>query len=234
MDVGREKARKLLTEAEFRIYEASATGRVDDHGAARLGQLLTAARRLRDKYGRVASQQRAEARGKRDPKNQRVAQGDDNTRLKHDIFASVIERLEAARARAQERTDPNAPAPSRRAIKAQKRASGAAARKAEAAAPAKKKAKKKVAKKRVAKKKAAAKKAITKKTASKPTAAKKRVVKKKAKKKAAKKKVSALAHDAKRPVGAKKAQKPQVAAQKAQLAHGAARGRRNQARKDAR
>lgn len=230
MDVGREKARKLLTEAEFRIYEASATGRVDDHGAARLGQLITAARRLRDKYGRTASQQRAEARGKRDPKNQRVAQGDDNTRLKQEIFASVLERLEAARARAQDRPDPNAPAPSRRAIKAQKRATGAAAKKTAA----KKVAKKKVAKKRVAKKKAAAKKAVTKKTLAKPTAAKKRVVKKKAKKKAAAKKVSALAHDAKKPVGAKKAQKPRVAAQKAHLAHGAARGRRNQARKDAR
>jgi hypothetical protein len=241
MAIARGTVVKLLSVNEYRLYEASRQGRVDDHGATRLRSMIAATRKLQDKYRARAKQQKGEVRGKRAQRSGRSAEGADNTRRKQEIFTDVLQRLEAALDRAQARPDPERPkgraADRRRGDKGQR---ARAARKKTATkkkGTAKKKTatkekgaskKKSTAKKKVATKgKGASKKKVA--TKKKSTAKKKVATKRNAaaKGKAAPKKKSA----AKRRTAAKRASKKATSAQarSAQAPKGSKRARKGQA-----
>jgi hypothetical protein len=254
MAVARATVVKLLNAPEYRLYEASRRGRVDDHGAQRLRAMIGAARKLLDKYRALSKTQKGQVRGKRASAVGRPAQSVHNTERKQAIFADVLERLEAALQKAEARLEPARPegrvARRRRGDKAS-RAKAARQARAESSDTAKKSAAKKGAAKKSAAKKGAAKKGAAKKGAAKKGAAKKGAAKKRSAKqtsakkkpvtKAARRKVAAkaAARDnastkaiaAQGPKGAARARKSQVAATRTRLAHGRARGQRRQARR---
>jgi hypothetical protein len=235
MAVARATVVKLLNGPEYRLYEASRRGRVDDHGAQRLRAMIGAARKLHDKYRALSQAQKGQVRGKRAPAAGRPAQSAHNTERKQAIFADVLERLEAALQQAEGRLEPARPegrvARRRRGDKAS-RAKAARQARAESPEAAKKSAAKKSAAKKGAAKKGAAKKGATKKKSAKKQPASKAARRKVAAKAAARDNASTKAIAAQGPKGAARARKSQVAATRTRLAHGQARGQRRQARRD--
>lgn len=95
MSVHHATARKLATQSEWTLLEASRARAITELSPARLAQKITRARKLRDKYRDLAKQQRGEARGKRASKSTRAAEGNANTVLKQQMFAEALERFEA-------------------------------------------------------------------------------------------------------------------------------------------
>jgi hypothetical protein len=95
MSVHHATARKLATQTEWTLLEASRAREITELTPARLAQKIARARKLRDKYRDLAKQQRGEARGKRSPKSTRAAAGNANTVIKEQMFAEALERFEA-------------------------------------------------------------------------------------------------------------------------------------------
>jgi hypothetical protein len=213
--IARAKAVKLLTANEFRLYEQSRRGHVDDHGATRLRQLIVSARKLADKYRDLKRRQHAEARGKRRPQSTRAAQTNANTLLKHEIFTDILTRFEVALERAEGREEPERPP--RRAVKKIKRSqrARAAAEKAHVAAKTARKAPR--AARRSAKK--AAKKAAGKTTRGTAKASKA---------------TPPRAASAKSPLGKSRVRKQEKAGKLSTAAHAKSRGQRKQAKRDSR
>jgi hypothetical protein len=114
-------ARKLATQAEWTLLEASYPPLLKEITPARLKQKVARARKLQDKYRDRARQQRGEQRGKRTPKATRAAAGNAGTLAKQELFAEALARFEAQLAKLEE--------------KAAKEAAKAAARQQKASVP---------------------------------------------------------------------------------------------------
>lgn len=101
MAISKPAARKLTTQSEWTLLEASYPSRVRELTPARLRQKITRARKLQDKYRDLARQQRGEARGKRRVKGTSPAEGNANTRAKQELFSDALSRFEAQLARVE-------------------------------------------------------------------------------------------------------------------------------------
>jgi hypothetical protein len=109
MAVSMVQARRLCTQRELELVDASRPQHMKELTPARLKQKITRARALRDKYRDLSKRQRLEARGKKRPQGGRPAQGNENTRRKAELFAEVLERFQAGLDRAERReTEPAA------------------------------------------------------------------------------------------------------------------------------
>lgn len=206
--IARAKAIKLLSASEFRLYEASRRGRVGDHGAARLRKLLEAAKKGHAKQTTIAAKQRMA------PGTTRANQG---TELKREVFSDIIARLERASARSDVQQRSERAGPPAKARKPQGDAARSAADVRRPAASGERTAsKRKRTAKKPERKKREAPNSVT------------------AKADREKKKASMRAHDELAPRGAARRSKGQIASDRAHLAHSAARGRRTQAKRDAR
>jgi hypothetical protein len=232
MAITRSKAIKLLTASEQRYYEASRTGVIDDHGAARLKRLVAQARNARDKARSRVHDLKRSLRGK----GSRAAatseeKAPENSQLKQKLFDEIVQRLEAALKRALARHEPNKPP--RRA---------AAARTAErrAAKRDSRQAKRVTSKKKKSTKKTNKTSAPATSRASSPSKndrlppGDKKGSKKGAKKLARKSTVKARAQIENAPKGAELMRKNVQAAQLTHVAHDRSRGRRKQAKRDSR
>jgi hypothetical protein len=104
MSVHHATARKLATEAEWTLLQASRAGAITALTPAQLSQKIDRTRKLRDKYRDLAQQQRGEARGKRTAKSTRAAQGNDNTIVKQQMFDEALERFEEQLAKVTTKT----------------------------------------------------------------------------------------------------------------------------------
>jgi hypothetical protein len=217
MTITRTKAQRLLSASELRLYESSRRGVVDDHGATRLKKLIDGTRKQLDKYRARAKSQTREARGKGkrvvDRGGERRGEAPaaaENTALKVELFKDILDRFEAALVRAERRRDPEKGRARPKAEKGKEKSKKAATKKAATRASAKKASAKKSAKKATPSKKASARAAAT------------------------KREVRATAASKRAPIAEGHARKNVAAAKTSQLAHGAARGRRNQAKRDKR
>ena len=138
MPVSKSTARKLTTSAEWALLLSSHGDALRELTPAQLKLGVARARKLQDKYRDRAKQQRGEARGKRQARRTRAAQGNANTSLKQAVFAEArlrfeaqLARLEAAAARAAEREARQAAREAKKAAPA--RPSSRSARKASSA-----------------------------------------------------------------------------------------------------
>lgn len=153
MTISKPTARKLATQAEWTLLEASYAPMLKEITPGRLKQKITRARKLQDKFRDLSRQQRGEARGKRRAKSTRPAAGNENTVNKELMFSEALERfqlqLTKLEAKAAKESARKAKTQTKRASAATKKTSGKTARKAakKAARKATKKAAKKVAKK---------------------------------------------------------------------------------------
>jgi hypothetical protein len=94
MTMTKPSARKLATQAEWTLVEASFGPALKQITEGRLKQKIVRARKLQDKYRDLSRQQRGEARGKRNAKSTRPAAGNANTVLKQEMFAEALQRFE--------------------------------------------------------------------------------------------------------------------------------------------
>jgi len=95
MAVTRQQAKKLCTVNEMKLVDASLRSHNKGMTSARLRQKIKLARELRDKYRSLAQRQRREVRGKQKPRGSRPAMGNQNTKLKMELFAETMARFEA-------------------------------------------------------------------------------------------------------------------------------------------
>lgn len=93
------RARTVLTKSEMQLFSSSLAAPVRAMSPAQLKAATARARELRSKYRDEAARQRREARGKAAPRGTRPAQGNERTLLKAQIFAEVVERFTAAASR---------------------------------------------------------------------------------------------------------------------------------------
>ena len=137
MSVHHATARKLATEAEWTLLQASRAKEITALTPARLTQKIARTRKLRDKYRDLAKQQRGEARGKRNAKSTRAAQGNDNTVVKQQMFDEALERFEEqlAKVTTKTKTKPKAKAKASASAKTQAGATKKAATKKAVAKP---------------------------------------------------------------------------------------------------
>lgn len=149
MPVNMSAARALCTKPELALVLDSTAGRLAKLPADRLRKNIELARRLRDKYGGLASRQRREGRGKQEARGARPSQGGERTQRKQELFADVLARFEKQFASVEQGRPAPRPAVRRRTEKATRRASkraqkvsGAAAKKTAAATPSAKSGKK--------------------------------------------------------------------------------------------
>ncbi len=108
MTVHKATARKLATQSEWQLLEPSFGSAIKEITPGRLKQKVTRARKLQDKYRDLARQQRGEARGKRRAKSTRAAEGNENTRVKQEMFSDALERYEAQLARLEAKAEKEA------------------------------------------------------------------------------------------------------------------------------
>lgn len=125
MATSKATARKLATQAEWTLLEASFASELKALTPARLKQKITRARKLQDKYRDKARQQKGEMRGKRTPTGTRAAKGNANTVAKQELFTEARERFEAQLAKLEAKA---AKAAAQVAAKAKKAATKAAAK----------------------------------------------------------------------------------------------------------
>ncbi len=125
MATSKAAARKLATQAEWTLLEASFPPELKALTPARLKQKITRARKLQDKYRDKARQQKGEMRGKRTPMGTRAAKGNANTVAKQELFAEARERFEAQHAKLEAKAAKEA---AQAAAKAEKAATRAATR----------------------------------------------------------------------------------------------------------
>ncbi len=95
MAISKSDARPLCTKREWEMLSQSWPPELSKVTPGRLRQKVQRARNIRDKYRDLARQQAGEARGKRNPKSTRPAQGNRNTKLKAQIFDEALERFQA-------------------------------------------------------------------------------------------------------------------------------------------
>lgn len=122
MPVSKSSARKLATKAEWELLESSHGNALKALTPSQLKQRVVRARKLQDKYRDRARQQRGEARGKRQARRTRAAEGSANTRLKQSVFTEARLRFEAQLARLQAAATREAEREARRAARAAARA----------------------------------------------------------------------------------------------------------------
>lgn len=205
MAITRAKATKVLSATEQRLYEATRRGRIGDHSATRLRKMLESATKQQEKQRTLVAKRR----------QKKGADPGEGTQLKREVFSDIVSRLEDAVRKADVRPDPERGRPRPKARKAERK---------QRAAP------RKSAQERVDDQRALrAQKRSTraKKTARKPTKAARRASRER-------RDSSVKAHNEAAPKGAERRPKGQIAADRAHIAHGAARGKRNQAKRDRR
>jgi hypothetical protein len=95
MPISMAQARRLCSQRELELVDASSPRNIRELSPARLKQKVTRARALRDKYRDLAKRQRLEARGKKRPQSRRPAQGNENTVRKAELFDEVLERFQS-------------------------------------------------------------------------------------------------------------------------------------------
>jgi hypothetical protein len=100
--ISKREARPLCTKREWELLAQSWHPELARVTPGRLRQKVQRARTLRDKFRDLARQQKGEARGKRNPRSTRPAQGNKNTELKARIFDEALERFEARLAKIEE------------------------------------------------------------------------------------------------------------------------------------
>jgi hypothetical protein len=93
MPVSMALARRLCTQRELELVEASTPRNVKALTPGRLKQKADRARTLRNKYRDLARRQRLEARGKTRPRSRRAAQGNENTVRKAELFDDALARF---------------------------------------------------------------------------------------------------------------------------------------------
>lgn len=135
MTIQKSTARTLATKAEWPLIESSYGDALKALTPGRLKQKIARARTLQDKYRDLARQQRGEARGKRQAKGTRPAQGNDGTRRKQELFTEVRERFEAQLAKLEAKAAREAEREAAREAKTEAKAAAAASRKASAKRP---------------------------------------------------------------------------------------------------
>lgn len=94
--VSMSKARTLCTKAELELVLWSTRTRLATITPLRIGGKITRARALRDKYRDLASEQRRQRRGKSARRPAPAVGDNENTRLKAQLFAEVLERFQGA------------------------------------------------------------------------------------------------------------------------------------------
>ena len=90
------RARTVLTKSELQLFSSSFAAPVKALSPAQLKAATARARELRNKYRDEAARQQREARGKAAPRGTQPAKGNERTLLKAQIFAEVLERFAAA------------------------------------------------------------------------------------------------------------------------------------------
>lgn len=101
MTIKLSKARQLCTTNEYNLILWSSQKKVQELTPSQLKQKIDRARKLRDKYRKLAQSQRREARGKQAPRRTRAAMGNENTEIKAQVFAESLDRFEKALAKAE-------------------------------------------------------------------------------------------------------------------------------------
>jgi hypothetical protein len=84
-------ARELCTDAEFRLVESASRKQIGTHSAAQLKRKVDQARKLRDKWQDLATQQRRETQQQQ---GARVTDKNARSRKKSELFAEVLSRFE--------------------------------------------------------------------------------------------------------------------------------------------
>lgn len=215
MAINMSKVRSLCSKSEKELFDSSSAKRIKELTPARLKMKVARSKKLRDKYRDLADKQQREMRGKPAPNQRAKAKSNEATRTKQQLFQELMERFEQALASA-ESAAATKPASGG---KVSKKVAKATSKKAPVKKTAKKSTRKKVVSKKIRAKKAATKKAATRKAVAKKAAQSKATSKKMLSKKASSKRMQGRLRDG----GATKIQ-----------GHVSSRGRRNQAKRDAR
>jgi hypothetical protein len=95
MRVSMSEARSLCTKPELALVRESTAASLRNLRPERLRSNIDQARRLRDKYRDLASQQRREQRGKGTVRGTRPSQGNQRTLRKQQLFAEALEAFES-------------------------------------------------------------------------------------------------------------------------------------------
>ena len=99
MTIPRTTAKKLSTDAEYRLINESFAPQVSELSEKGLVQRIRRARAARDKYRSQAERQTREARGRIAPRGKRAAAGNNNTVTKQKLFDETLARFEKQAAR---------------------------------------------------------------------------------------------------------------------------------------
>lgn len=94
MAISKKDARPLCSDREWELIVESWNPELGKLPADRLRQNVQRARTQRDKFRDLARQQAGEARGKRNPRSTRPAQGNQNTKRKVQLFDEALERFQ--------------------------------------------------------------------------------------------------------------------------------------------
>lgn len=87
-------ARKACTAEELELFQASLSRSIQGLSLRELKSGVSRARKLRDKYRKLADQQDRESRGKGRARSSRPAEGSVATRKKEQLFVETLERYE--------------------------------------------------------------------------------------------------------------------------------------------
>jgi hypothetical protein len=90
---------RMLTEAEFEVVKQTHYPAVAELSEDALAKTARRLREYRNKARDIARQQRREMRGKANPRGARPAKDDTGTRIKKQIFASALKRVNRERGR---------------------------------------------------------------------------------------------------------------------------------------
>jgi hypothetical protein len=90
---------RILTEAEFETVQRTHYPEICRLSSGELAETVRRIRAFRDRARDTARQQRREMRGKAPPRGARPARDDSGTRMKQQIFAQALKRLNRERGR---------------------------------------------------------------------------------------------------------------------------------------
>lgn len=122
MTVTMTRARALCSKSELVLVLASTPAQRNLLSASRLRSKVIRARKLRDKYRDLAAGQRREARGKQSPRSARPARTNANTALKAQLFDEVLTRFQAQLERVEAGSATPTPKQERQATKSARKA----------------------------------------------------------------------------------------------------------------
>ncbi|MFN4281387.1 MAG: hypothetical protein ACK4NA_01965 [Alphaproteobacteria bacterium] len=123
MSTPRSTARKLATDAEYRLVEESFAPSVADLDAKALRNRIERARRLRDKYRKQAQGRSREIRGKADQRRKAPARSNVLSVAKHKLFEETLGRFEKSLAqREKARSKPKQSALAKKALALKRKA----------------------------------------------------------------------------------------------------------------